>query len=90
MSATSISSGELVPGTYVIAVGHNMINGVIVAPGGTVTIYDNTAASGKIVFAFVNAGTNSQEVLFNRAIRTEIGLTVLVATANAYVFYGAA
>lgn len=90
MSATSISSGELAVGTHVIAAGHNMVNGVIVAPGGTITLYDNTAGSGKILFVFDNQGTNSEEVVFNRAVRTEIGLTAVVVGAASYVFYGAA
>lgn len=89
MSATSLSSGELAAGTTVLFTGHSLVNGVIVAPGGTVTLYDNTAASGKVIFSFVNAGTNSESILFNRAVRADIGLTAVFATAGGYVFHGA-
>lgn len=88
--ATSISSGVLTPGTSTLTNGKALLNGVLLQPGATVTIYDNTAASGTVVFLYVNAGTNTEEALFNKAVRCDIGMTVVVAAANAIVYYGAA
>lgn len=90
MSASSISSGTLTPGTTTIFTGKALLNGVIIQPGATVTIYDNTAASGTPIFVFVNAGTSTAEALFNKSVRCDVGMTVVVAAANAIVYHGAA
>ena len=89
MSSTSISSGVLTPGTVTLATGRGTLNGILVQPGATVTVYDNTAASGTIIALLVNAGTNTEEALFNRAITHDIGLTVVTAAANSIVYFGA-
>jgi len=89
MSATAISSGVLTPGTVTLATGRGTMNGILAQPGATVTIYDNTAASGNVLALVVNAGTNTEEYLFNRAIRHDIGLTVVTAAANSVVYFGA-
>lgn len=86
---TAISSGVLTPGTSTLFTGRHTLNGVTIQPGATVTIYDNTAASGTVLFLFVNAGTSTVVVPFETAIRAEIGLTVVVAAANAIVYFGA-
>lgn len=88
-TSTSISSGVLAPGTHVLFDGRHILNSVLIQPGATVTIYDNTAASGKIVFLYVNAGTSTEFVSFVDSPRVLIGLTVVVAAANAIVYYGA-
>lgn len=86
---TAISSGVLTPGTVTLFTGRHTLNGVTIQPGATVTIYDNTAASGTVLFLYVNAGTNTETVVFYNAIRAEIGLTVVTAAANSIVYYGA-
>ena len=91
MSApTAISSGVLTPGTTTLFTGKQYLNSVILQPTAVVTIYDNTSAAGTVLFLVTNAGTSTLVVPFNRAIRADIGLTVVVATANAIVHYGAA
>jgi 2-phospho-L-lactate transferase/gluconeogenesis factor (CofD/UPF0052 family) len=86
---TSLSTGELTPQTLVVASGKALLNSVSLQPTAVVTIYDNTAASGKIVFQFTNVGTSTVVVPFARAVRCDIGMTVVVATANAQVYHGA-
>lgn len=86
---TTISTGELTPGTSVIFSGHVFLNAVIIQPLGSVTIYDNTAASGKVVFQYANPGNNTESVVFRNAVRCDIGLTAEVATSNANVYWGA-
>jgi hypothetical protein len=87
---TSISSGVLTPGTATLFNGRQTLNGVVIQPGATVTIYDNgSTAAGTILFLFVNAGTNTETVVFYNAIRAENGLTVVTAAANSIVYFGA-
>jgi hypothetical protein len=90
MSSTSISSGVLTPGTVTLATGRGTLNDVIVQPGATVTIYDNTAASGTVLALLVNAGTSTLTALLPKAVRHDIGLTVVTAAANSIVHFGAA
>lgn len=90
MSApTSISTGELAPATTTIFNGHVFINSVIIQPSAVVTIYDNIAASGKVVFQFTNTAIATQSVTFNRAVRCDIGATVVNSAGNCNVYYGA-
>lgn len=86
---STISTGELTPQTLVVFNGHVFLNAVVLQPTAVVTIYDNTAASGKVVFQYTNAGTSTASVVFRNAVRCDIGMTVVVATANANVYWGA-
>lgn len=97
MSATSISSGALASGsTTTLFNGHNFLNSIVVTTDGTnaatVTVYDNTAASGKVIAVITVPGA-SLGVSFvpNFALKVDIGLTVVVAGtgATAYIGYGA-
>lgn len=90
MSATAQSTGELTPQTLVVTNGKALLNGVTLQPTAVVTVFDNTAASGKIIFLFTNASTSTQTISFDRPVRCDIGMTVVVATANANVYFGAA
>lgn len=94
---TAIASGALAVGTTVLFTGHNYLDSIQIltdgANPGTVTVYDNTAASGKIVAVLsVPAANLSGSVVFDRALRADIGLTVVVAGTGAqgFVGYGAA
>lgn len=97
MSATSISSGALASGsTTVLFTGHNFLNTIVVNSDGTntatVTVYDNTAASGKVLVSFSVSGANLNGAFEPKfPIRADTGLTVVVAGtgATAYVMYGA-
>lgn len=89
MSGTSVSSGQLAPGTYNLSGGRFTINAVLLDPSAEVTIYDNpTAASGTILIHAINAGTSSLDIFYSNAVRAETGVTVVVAGAPAYVFTG--
>lgn len=88
-SPTTQSTGELVPGTFNIFSGHMFINAVIIQPTAVVTIYDNTAGSGKVVFQYTNAGTSTASVVFRNAIRCDIGATVVNSAGNCNVYFGA-
>lgn len=89
MSKTSISSGQLAPGTYNISGGRYTVNAVLLDPSAEVTVYDNpTAASGKILLHAINATTSSLDIFYNVAVQAQDGVTVVVAGGNAYVFAG--
>lgn len=88
--STSLSTGELVPGTYAAqTIGKQFINSVSIQPGATITIYDSITAAGKVVFQFVNAGTSTVFVTADRPIRLDDGMSIVVAAANAQVYFGA-
>lgn len=88
-SPTTQSTGELAPATTVIFNGHEFINAVVIQPSGVVTIFDNTAGSGKVVFQFTNASTSTASVVFRNAVRCDIGATVVNTGGNCNVYYGA-
>lgn len=90
MASTTQSTGELTPQTITVTIGRALINAVTIQPGATITIYDNTAASGKVVFQYVNAGTSTDSVVFQNAIRCDMGVTAVVAAFNANIYFGAA
>lgn len=91
MASTSISSGILAAAsTTVLFDGRHTLNGITALPGAVVIVYDNTAASGKQVAVVDNTGaTISQHLIFNDAVRQDIGLTVAVTGGAAIVYYGA-
>lgn len=76
---------------------------VYYTPGNVVTYVDtgaantggsppaaNTAAYGTIIALFVNASTSTQDALFNRAVRCDVGMTYVVSGGNAIIYFGAA
>lgn len=91
-SPTAQSTGLLLAGTYDnLYQGKNIINGVIAMPGSTVTVFDNTTATGKVVAQVVNAGTNSIDHVFNLGIRCDIAFSILITGASGagIVYFGA-
>lgn len=97
MAGRAISSGLLASGTTVLYTGVNTISGVVCLSDSintaTVTVYDNTAASGLIVAkltATINTGANS--IAFVTPIRCDLGITVVVAgtgAPTAIIYFGA-
>jgi len=96
-SSTAVSTGALASGsTTVIANGRSILNSIQVTTDGTnaatVTVYDNTAASGKVLAVIIVAGaTLSGSRNLIPGLRAEIGLTAVVAGTGAtgYVSFGA-
>lgn len=99
---TANPSGALAVGTTTLFTGKFTLNSVILVADGTaaasVTIYDNTAASGKIIAVIavpapaIAVTATSYFLDFSNAIKAEIGITVVVAggSAVAYVNTGGA
>ena len=96
--STAIATGPLASGsTTTVFTGRGLLNSLqIITDGtnaGTVTVYDNTAGSGKIIAVLTCAGAAlSDSFVPTFAIRTDIGLTFVVSgtAAVAYASYGAA
>lgn len=89
---TARTSGALVAGTTTLFQGNATLNSIIMVPDGTnaatVTAYDNTAGSGKII-AFANLAalaTGAQFLNFSNALKCEIGLTIVVTGAGTLAF----
>jgi hypothetical protein len=95
---TANPSGALAVGTTTLFTGKCTLNSIQLVSDGTntcsVTVYDNTAASGKIMALLKVAATTvpGQYLDLSNALKAEIGLTVVVAGtgATAYVGYGGA
>lgn len=95
MKNTCRSTGPVTTGTLV-ATGRNMLNGVIIGGDGTnaatITVYDNTAASGTKLVELVLEATSdrSRHFAFDNPIVAEVGLYVDVAGtgATATVLFG--
>lgn len=89
-SPTSQSTGLIAPtaGTL-LYIGKNILNGVVLQPGTTVTLYDNAAgtATGNIVFQGVNAGTSSLDHMLNIGCRFDIGMSIVVTAGTGAVVY---
>ena len=92
MATSSISSG-LKTTSQLIATGKNRINAITFLGDGTnvstVTIYDNTTASGKIVARVVNKATDQQNhVIFTNPVVVENGIYAeLTGTGGTYLVY---
>lgn len=92
-----ISSGLLNVGTTVVATGKSILSGLMVISDSTntatVTVYDNTAASGTVLAkltATITTGANS--LALTTPIRADIGITAVVSgtgSPQAVVIYGA-
>ena len=96
MATSSNNTGQLSAGSYLIATGKNRLNALsVVGDGtnaGTVTIYDNTTASGKIIAQGLTRTTDVQQhIIFTNPVYAEIGLYVVVGGTNckAIVYFGA-
>lgn len=99
---TANPSGALAVGTTTLFTGRFTLNSIMLLSDGTtacsVTIYDNTAASGKIMAVLaipapaIAATPQTATMSFSNAVKAEIGITVVVAggTSTAYVNTGGA
>lgn len=94
---TANPSGALAVGTTTLWTGKCTLNSIQVVTDGTntatVTVYDNTAASGTIVALVKILGANLFGGCdFSNALKCENGITVVVAGtgATAYVGFGGA
>lgn len=94
--STAVSTGALASGsTTVVRSGASILNVITATTDGTnnatVTVYDNTAASGKVIAVVIVPGANlSRSTNFLPGLRCEIGMTVVVTGtgATAYVAHG--
>lgn len=94
MAGTALSTGVLTSNTSVFS-GKNLVNGLIAGGDGTnvatITVYDNTSASGSIIMqVIVPAGQRQVLVFPMRSIQASLGLYVSVSGtgANAQLYYG--
>lgn len=93
MSGTTAISSGLKTADAQIYTGRGTLNGLVVNTDGTnaatVTLYDNTAASGTVLSQVIVAGadrTHSQ--IFNLAVRCTTGIYAdVTGTGAAYVVY---
>lgn len=95
---TANPSGALAVGTNLVVAGKFTLNSIqLVGDGtnaGTVTVYDNIVASGKVMAVLnVPAATTtvlSSQIVFDVAVKAELGITVVVAggASVAYVTTG--
>lgn len=88
-SPTTQAAQFTAPSSGNIVVGHAFLNGVVLAPSGVVSIFDNIAASGKIIFQYTNLTANTVSVIFRNAVRCDIGLSYSLTGGNVLIYYGA-
>lgn len=85
---SAVSSGPLTSDTL-LATGKNYLKSVVVAAASNVNIYDNTSATGKIIFAYDNTtGTLPMFVDFSHMVQAQNGLFADVVAGTVYVYYG--
>lgn len=95
---TANPSGALAVGTTVLVTGRFTLNAIQLIPDGTnacsVQVFDNTAGSGKLMAQLAIGATSTipASIVFDNALKAEIGITVVVAggTATALVATGGA
>lgn len=96
--STAVASGPLASGsTTTLTTGRSLLNNISVTTDGvnaaTVTVYDNTAGSGRViaVLAVIGATLYGRQD-YSISVRVDIGLTIVVAGtgATAYVTWGGA
>jgi hypothetical protein len=88
-SPTTSAASLTAPASGTLVVGPTKLNGVVVGPGSVLTIYDNTAVSGKVILQFQNVGSSTNTVVFRNAVRADIGLSYNLTGASALIYYGA-
>lgn len=97
MNGSAQSSGLLAAGTTTIATGRNYFSGLLVITDNTnvatVTIYDNTAASGTVLAKLsATSTTGANSLALATPVRCDNGITVVVSgtgTPQAVVYFGA-
>ena len=92
MSTSSLSTG-LLSASASVATGKNRINAITFLGDGTnastLTLYDNTAASGKIVARVVNRTSDQQNhIIFTNPVVCDNGIYAsLGGTGGTYIIY---
>jgi len=92
MSSSSLSS-DLKVASALIATGRNRINAITFLGDGTnastLTVYDNTAGSGKVIAKVVNKTADQQNhVIFTFPVYCENGIyATLAGTGGNYIIY---
>lgn len=96
MSGTAQSSGLLTAAATTLVTGKSVVSGLAVITDGTntatVTVYDNTAASGTVIAKMLVPGTvGGREYTIDAAVRADRGVHVTIAGtgAAAIVYFGA-
>ncbi len=96
MSTSSSRSSDLLTASTLIATGKNRVNAIsVIGDGvnaGTLTVYDNTAASGKILAqVLVKAADFQNHVIWTFPVYAENGLYASLTGTNTkfIVYYGA-
>jgi len=96
MSGTTAISSGLKAADTLIYTGRGTLNGVVVNTDGTnaatLTLYDNTSASGNVLAQMIVAGADrTNALLFNLAVRCNNGIYAdVTGTGATYtVYYGA-
>lgn len=87
---SSISSGPLSANTLLFN-GTTYVKAVLVPVGGTVTLYDGTSASGKVIFtvAVSASDTRAQFFDFSHMVQAKNGLFAAVSGSQpSFVYYG--
>lgn len=86
---TSQSSGLITTAGLLLYTGKNIINGLLATPGNTITVYDNAAgtATGNVIAQVINAGTSSQDLMFNIGVRCDNGVSVVSTAGNGGIVY---
>lgn len=87
---TSQSSGLIATAGQCLYIGKNIVNGLLVTPGASATIYDNAAgtATGNVITQIVNTtGTVPIDILFNIGVRVDLGLTLVASGGNGAIVY---
>jgi len=96
MSGTTCLSSDLLSASAIVYTGRGTLNALTVLTDGTnpatVTVYDNTAASGVVLMkGFVQGTDRTNTIALNLAVRCKNGLYVSISGtgAAAIVYYGA-
>ena len=96
MSASSSRSSDLLTASALIATGKNRINAIsLIGDGvnaGTLTVYDNTSAAGKVIgYVATKTSDVQNHIIFTFPVYAENGIFAsLTGTGAKYIiFYGA-
>lgn len=88
MGGTSRSTG-LITSTSTVVDGRSILEGINLAASaaGDLIVYDNTAASGDILFKATLAGTESPQTFDTEHVRAKTGIHVVVPAGAEVVIY---
>lgn len=85
---SSISSGPLTTNTLLFN-GATYLKSVLVGVGTKIIIYDNTSATGKIIFEYdASAVTSAVFIDFSHMVQSKNGMFVAISGGPAIVYFG--